>query len=154
MQNKSIETINNELLHKSFQSRSSNVLASPTFIQVEVSNICNLHCIMCPIDELEAAKKKLTINEFKHIISQFPFLKKIGLYGIGEPLNNPCIYEMIKICHDRNIKTEFVSNATLFNETRINQLIDAGLNNIYISIDSAKKQLIVRLLQLVLLPLQ
>lgn len=136
MQNKSIETINNELLHKSFQSRSSNVLASPTFIKVEISNICNLHCIMCPIDDIEAPKRKLTIDEFKHILSQFPFLKKIGLYGIGEPLNNPRIYEMIKICHDRNIETEFVSNATLFNETRINKLIEAGLNNIYISIDS------------------
>ena len=140
MQNKSIETINNDLLYKSFQSRSSNVLASPNFIQVEVSNICNLHCIMCPIDDIEAPKRKLTIDEFKRILSQFPYLKQVGLYGIGEPLNNPRIYEMIKICHDRNIKTEFVSNATLFNETRINQLIESGLSNIYISIDSVNPQ--------------
>ncbi|WP_069472701.1 radical SAM protein [Candidatus Marithrix sp. Canyon 246] len=140
MQNKSIETINNDLLNKSFQSRSFNVLASPNFIKVEVSNICNLHCIMCPIDDIEAPKRKLTLDEFKHILSQFPFLTKIGLYGIGEPLNNPRIYEMIKICHDRNIETEFVSNATLFNETRINKLIEAGLSNIYISIDSVNPQ--------------
>lgn len=140
MNNKLIEAINNDLLNKSFQSRSCNVLASPTFIQVEVSNICNLHCIMCPIDDIEAPKRKLNIDEFKHILSQFPFLKQVGLYGIGEPLNNPRIYEMIKICHDRNIKTEFVSNATLFNETRINKLIEAGLNNIYISIDSVNSQ--------------
>jgi radical SAM protein with 4Fe4S-binding SPASM domain len=91
---------------------------------------------MCPIEDLKAKKEKLTLDKFKHIISQFPFLRIIRLYGIGEPLNNPRIAEMVKICKSKNIYTEFVTNGTLLNEKRSGELIDSGLDKLLISLDS------------------
>ncbi len=81
--NNSIDQINDYLLKQSNVYMPSTVLGHPTSIQVEISNICNLKCIMCPIEDLTAKKGKLTLDKFEYIISQFPFLRNIGLYGIG-----------------------------------------------------------------------
>jgi len=136
-----INNINSDILKQSNRFMSSTVLGHPTFIQVEVSNICNLKCIMCPIEDYQPAKKrKLTLDEFQRIISQFPFLNSIGLFGLGEPLNNPRICEMIKICKSKQIYTEMVTNGTLLNEKRRSELIDSGLDRLFISIDSIEPE--------------
>lgn len=136
-----INNINSYILKQSNSFMSSTVLGHPTFIQVEVSNICNLRCIMCPIEEYQAAKKrKLTLDEFQRILSQFPFLKSIALFGLGEPLNNPRIFEMIKICKSKQIYTGVTTNATLLNEKRRSELINSGLDQLFISIDSIEPE--------------
>ena len=35
------------------------------------------------------------------------------LYGGGEPMLNPAIFEMIKFCRDRNIRVGFSTNGTM-----------------------------------------
>ncbi len=95
---------------------------------------------MCPIEDLSAKKGKLTLDKFEYIISQFSFLRDIGLYGIGEPLNNPRIVEMVKICKSKNIYTEFVTNGTLLNEKKSGELIDSGLDKLFISLDSIRPE--------------
>ncbi len=137
---KSIEKINQELLVRAAGRRSASVPGSPEFIQVEVSNICNLSCIMCPLDALKAPKKKLSLADFERIIEQFPFLNLIGLYGIGEPLNNPHLKEMIQRCKSEKIETELVTNATLLNEERGRSLLESGLGRLYLSVDSVRPE--------------
>ena len=138
--NNSVDQINDYILKQSNVYMPSTVLGSPTSIQVEVSNICNLKCIMCPIEDLKAKKGKLTRDQFEHIISQFPFLRNIGLYGIGEPLNNPLLSEMVSICKSKKIYTEFVTNGTLLNEKKSGELIDSGLDKLFISLDSIRPE--------------
>lgn len=118
------------------------VFYSPIYIQIESTNICNLRCIMCPINKLTSSRepKNLTLKEFEYIILQFPFLKYILLQGIGEPLNNPQIIDIIEKGRSKHIFMGFITNGTLLNKKIGSELIKVGQNYIGISLDSVNPQ--------------
>lgn len=115
------------------------MLGSPSCLQIELSNRCNLRCIMCPIEELTASRntKHVTLKEFGYIISQFPSLERISLQGIGEPLINP---DIIKEGVSKNISMGFITNGSLLDERLGSDIIKANLSDITISLDSVNPQ--------------
>ncbi len=62
------------------------------------------------------------------------------LYGGGEPMLNPAIFEMIKFCRDRNIRVGFSTNGTMNNPERNRKLLDAGLDYLIFAFDGATKE--------------
>jgi len=71
------------------------------------------------------------LNDFQGLV------KAIDLFGMGEPLLNPRIADMI--CSLKNLKgspeVRIITNASLLNETMSRKLIDAGLDRITISVE-------------------
>jgi MoaA/NifB/PqqE/SkfB family radical SAM enzyme len=111
--------------------------ALPTFAQIETVNRCNCRCVMCAIDELSARPAKfMELQEFKRIIDNLPFIRSVGLTGIGESLLNKHIFDLIDYCRSRGISTDIVSNGMLLDSKRSEALIRAGLSSLNISIDS------------------
>lgn len=121
-------------------------LDAPIAIQLEVSTICNLRCRFClhgndTVMEKASVKKGLfDLNLFKKVIddfSEFPStIKSLNLSGVGEPLLNPYLEEMIQYAKQSG-KVEFVtfiSNATLLTPDRSLSLINAGIDRVDISI--------------------
>ncbi len=47
---------------------------------------------------------------------------------------------MVKICKSKNIYTEFVTNGTLLNEKKSGELINSGLDKLFISLDSIRPE--------------
>ena len=118
------------------------VPVTPTYIQVELANRCNLRCVMCPIDELTQARaaKYLNVNEFEKVASQFPALRRVDLQGIGEPLVNPHLEGIVGWCHSRGIEVGFVTNGMLMTRDRAERLLRAGVTHMVFSMDSADPQ--------------
>ena len=112
----------------------------PPCLFVEVTNRCNLSCPTCQLGTSEAYngynKSDLTLEQFKKIIDQVPSLVYVTLQGVGEPLLNKDIMKMIKYCSDKGISTYINTNGTILTETKARELIDAGLQNLSISINS------------------
>lgn len=112
----------------------------PPCLFVEITNRCNLSCPTCPLGTDAAyngySKADVSFEQFKKIIDQIPSLIYVTLQGIGEPLLNKDIMRMIKYCTDRGIATYINTNGTILTETKSNELIEAGLSNLSISVNS------------------
>jgi MoaA/NifB/PqqE/SkfB family radical SAM enzyme len=111
---------------------------TPEYIQLEIVNRCNLRCVMCSISELTAARTRrvLDVAGFETIASQFPALARVDLQGIGEPLLNPHLEEIVGWCRRRSIEVGFVTNGLLVDEERIESLLRAGPSFVVFSVDS------------------
>ncbi len=112
----------------------------PPCLFVEVTNRCNLTCPTCPLGTDMAyngySKADITLDQFKKIIDQIPSLIYVTLQGVGEPLLNKDIMPMIRYCTDKGIATYINTNGTILTETKSRELIEAGLSNLSISINS------------------
>jgi len=114
----------------------------PTYVQVETTIACNLKCIMCNQNVRKRSKKFMTIDEFRRIINQFAYATSLNLTGIGEPLLNKDLFEMIKFARSKNIKEVwFATNATMLDAKCAKKLISSGLTSIIFSLDAATPEL-------------
>ena len=117
----------------------------PLFIDVEVTNACNLECHFCAT----TFRKK----DIKNGFVSFDTVKKVieegvehGLYGVkfnirGEPLLHPQIYDFVKYAKDNGlIDVYFNTNAVLLTEKASEKLIDAGLDRLSVSFEGYIKE--------------
>ncbi|MFC1721652.1 radical SAM protein [Patescibacteria group bacterium] len=109
----------------------------PTEIQLEPSALCNLKCKMCTLDKNIVGDKFLTRQKFKKLLRDVGPLKTINFTGMGESLLNKDLEFFIRETKQKGIETYFITNGQLLSPQRSRQLIQAGLDKIAISIESA-----------------
>jgi radical SAM protein with 4Fe4S-binding SPASM domain len=69
-----------------------------------------------------------------------PFAEAVVLHSWGEPLLHTRILDMIRYAKERDLWVETSTNATRLNEEVSRQLIDSGLDRIYLSMDGLTKE--------------
>ena len=119
------------------------VFGYPTHLTVDVTNICNLRCPLCPTGVGAPGRKKgmMPLSTFKKIIDETgKYLISIDLFNWGEPLLNKDVYEMIAYAHGRNIVTSVSTNFQHFSEEHAERLISSGLDVLILSIDGASQE--------------
>jgi MoaA/NifB/PqqE/SkfB family radical SAM enzyme len=108
----------------------------------EVMNACNARCRTCDRWKEKVDPTILSTEEGKNLIQQ---LAEIGVLNLtftgGEPLLRKDIYELIAFAAMQQLSTSLYTNALLLNVRRAKELIDSGLNLIYLSIDGSKPDL-------------
>ena len=110
----------------------------PQSLYLESTNRCESRCQTCPRTFLtNEPANNLSLKRVHQIIDQFPDLQRVVLHGLGEPLLNPEIFEIIKTLKERNIYTLFNSNAISLTPERSAQLIQSGLDEYRVSVDAA-----------------
>jgi hypothetical protein len=89
----------------------------PRDYAVEVSGICNLHCISCPRGGHRTSKrstKMMSLDTFKKVITKIqredPFVGNIQLYQWGEPTLNKELPGMIRYARENGIICSISSN--------------------------------------------
>ena len=113
----------------------------PQNLYLEVTNRCNLKCKACILYKGSwEAPRDITLDELIRITDQLPELRQIALHGIGEPLLNEALPDMIRHLKNRDIFVFFNSNGILLDERRQDDLITAGLDELRISLDAASPQ--------------
>ncbi len=115
------------------------VEAQPVCIYFEVTNRCNLLCTTCPrtFEELEP-EKDMSWELFTSIVDQSPGLKRAVLHGVGEPMLVKGLSKMVRYLKDRSVYVLFNSNGTLLTQKNGQALIDAGLDELRVSLDAAE----------------
>ncbi|KLU62820.1 coenzyme PQQ synthesis protein E [Peptococcaceae bacterium CEB3] len=78
---------------------------------------------------------KKTIESILEIMKNDPNLKCVHLGGFGEPLSHPHIFSFIESLKKLNLQVELISNGSLLNDQRIDELIRLGLDKLFISLD-------------------
>lgn len=117
----------------------------PLFIDIEVTNMCNLKCPFCArtFKENKMQKGFIAFNTVKRIINEGA---DNNLYGVkfnirGEPLLHPQIYEFIQYAKSKRlVDVYFNTNAMLLTKELADRLIDTGLDRISISIEGHTKK--------------
>lgn len=122
--------------------RTSYALHKPTRVQIEPTNKCNLNCPQCGRKSIDREKNVGNLNkeEFYNIIKQFPEIKYIDLYGLGEPLISPIFFDMVKKLKERGAKISVTSNATIISDSVADNIIYNNIDDFNISVDGAKKE--------------
>jgi len=133
--------LNRFSLIKNYRKMNAVINAFPVVLQIEVTSICNLSCIMCPGSKLTRPRQNMDIGLFEKIIKEAEGKSELAiLHLMGEPLVHPDLDKMIKICERANIKTVISTNAMLLNEKRQEELSNSGLDTIILSFDGAKPE--------------
>lgn len=81
-----------------FKIRRGYPLDYPRQFWIEITNECNLRCIMCPVSSgLKRENGMMDLDAFKGIIDQISMVRpRIMLHVAGEPLLNKDLFEMVK----------------------------------------------------------
>ena len=117
---------------------SSRVDAEPVCIYLEVTNRCNLLCTTCPrtFEELEP-EADMSWELFTRIVNGVDRLQRVVLHGVGEPMLVKNLPEMVRYLKDRGVYVLFNTNGTLLTERNGRALIEAGLDEMRVSLDAA-----------------
>ena len=126
---------------------------SPRVVFIEVTNRCNLLCETCPRTYFQREPlKSLSLKEFIAVAEQFPHMQRVLLHGIGEPLLNRQLPEIIRYLKGRNVEVIINSNGTLLTPEWQKNLIESALDQYRCSIDGATDETYARIRGAALLP--
>jgi MoaA/NifB/PqqE/SkfB family radical SAM enzyme len=113
-------------------------LALPQCLYLEVTNRCNLRCRACvQYRGMPEPPRDLTLDEARRIADALPTLNRAVLHGIGEPLLNEALPEIIGYFKKRAVHVLFNSNGLVLNADKAARMIDSGLDELRISMDAA-----------------
>jgi MoaA/NifB/PqqE/SkfB family radical SAM enzyme len=111
----------------------------PVCLYLETTNRCNLLCTTCPrtFEELEP-EKDMSWELFTSIIDQFPRIERVVLHGVGEPMLVKELPRMIRYLKERGVYVLFNTNGTLLTKANGQAVLDAGLDELRVSLDAAE----------------
>jgi len=135
-------------------------LPMPTFVQLRVTNLCNLRCGMCGqwgetgifrshsdsasatdgalerarIQELIGLKRQLALPDYVRLLDEIaPWNPIVSLFG-GEPFLYPDILPLIREIKGRGLTCTVITNGGRL-EQHARELVEIGIDSIAVSID-------------------
>jgi len=112
----------------------------PKKLNIEVTTQCNLECAMCMRRVWNEESGDMSLEVFQALVPVFPEIETINIIGIGEPLLNDNIFEMIRLGKENlpsNGTFSLTTNATLIDEQIASKLVASGIDDLVISLDGA-----------------
>ncbi len=109
-------------------------------LYVEPSSRCNLDCVTCIRNVWTAPDEIMAGATFDRIISglaEFSPPPAVFFGGLGEPLLHPNLADMIARAKGLGCRVEMITNGTILTERVSRELIEAGLDLLWVSLDGA-----------------
>lgn len=119
-------------------------LEFPLHLDIETTNICNLQCPMCPrtimlANETFSELGFMSKDDYKRIIDEASKngVKSIKLNYLGEPLSHPDVVWHVQYAKEQGVIDVMMnSNASLLTKQLGIDLLNAGLDNLFVSFDA------------------
>jgi MoaA/NifB/PqqE/SkfB family radical SAM enzyme len=137
----SAKQLNSFLTSLSVSTRQVRPLNGPTHIFLEVTNRCNLSCVMCGRTHDRRYKDKSFLGDMSLKLAQ----ALDGIYGrssfvvatgLGEPFLNPEFISILRYLKEKKAIVSLTSNGTLLGEKQARALVDEAVDRVVFSIDS------------------
>ena len=109
----------------------------PMKLHVEPTSVCNIRCPTCP-QAVDAVPRHgyMDLELFEKVVDQGrASVREINLFFRGESLIHPRCADMVRVCAERGIVAHVNTNATLLDEARSRDLLDAGVGKLTVSFD-------------------
>jgi radical SAM protein with 4Fe4S-binding SPASM domain len=120
-------------------------LKFPRFFQIETTRLCNARCPFCAIDQWDKSVPMMAEPLWQKIAAELiewkDWIRFVDLQRAGEPLLDKKMYPRVKQLKDGGIKHIAIStNASGLNEKNARALLEAGIDEVMLSIDSVVKE--------------
>jgi radical SAM protein with 4Fe4S-binding SPASM domain len=113
------------------------------FYFIEVTNACNLNCDFCPRYNLSRGTGFMEFDLFKLVIRRINEMgaRYVNINRFGESLVHPQFLEMLRYAKDQGIPNlGYVSNGQLLTPDVVEEMVQAGIDRITISLDTLDKE--------------
>ena len=110
-------------------------------LRISITNRCNVNCIYCHHDGMLDSSSEMTPDEIYEIcrIAKKLGVEKIRLSG-GEPLVRPDIVEIVEKINSLDFKDISITTNGIFLDKFAQDLVDAGLDRINVSLDTLNEE--------------
>ncbi len=115
----------------------------PIALSLEPTTACNLGCSQCPsgLKSFSRPTGNLPIEEGKKWLTELKdYLFYVNFYFQGEPLIHPKLSELIEHANTLNVRSAISTNGHFLSEKKCQELIDAQLSKIIISLDGLTQE--------------
>ncbi len=113
----------------------------PNFVDIELTNHCNLNCIFCSRNIMKREKGYMEDQTFKKIIDECAIHNTpVRFIRWGEPISHPKIIEFCKYVKSKNLLLHITTNGILLSKKITNQLIEIGVDSIIFSFQGSTKE--------------
>jgi MoaA/NifB/PqqE/SkfB family radical SAM enzyme len=112
-------------------------------IYIEPTNQCNIACRMCMRNSWDEPSGWMSSETFDVILENLENISPMPIVsfgGLGEPLAHPDFIDMVVRVKKLGGRVEMITNGTLLDERRSRQLVDGGLDMVWVSIDGASPE--------------
>lgn len=122
------------------------LLSFPQAVHIEITNRCNLACVMCPHPTMERTQGQMSEELFRKIVAELAehklMLENVAVMGLGEPMLHTQFEDFVAIAARAGVPNLYVStNGTAINDRRARRLVEeSGLDRVIISLDGATKE--------------
>lgn len=110
--------------------------ASPRYLQIELTDLCNLACAGCVRATHRSVGSVFTLDSFDRLLDDLAELTHVSFVGAGEALIVRDFADYVSMCTERGILSSCNTNGLLVRR-RLAPAVDAGLGLIAISVDGA-----------------
>jgi len=110
-------------------------------LDVEITNCCNAHCVMCP-RERTPARGFMARATFERVVEracEYGAVESFALGGLGEPLLHAEILDFVAQAAEAGLKPAIITNASLLTPELGQRLADAGLAHLNVSLGGFRK---------------
>jgi len=111
-----------------------------TKVYIEPTVACNLDCITCFRNDWDQPIGRMSDETFASFLAGLKTMNPIpSVYfgGIGEPLFHPRTIDWIRQVKALGVKVELITNGTTLVEKKAHELIETGLDVLWVSLDGA-----------------
>jgi len=107
----------------------------PQDIQLEVTNLCNFDCAMCPRDYLSLEYKDMPLEVARKCFDGMRDPRLITLTGWGEPLLAKSFFDILSLANSMfpKARINFTTNGILLNEDNIRKIMSLKVERINVS---------------------
>ncbi len=112
-------------------------------LYIEPTNRCNLDCRICMRNGWNEPLGFMSDETFSKVMDglrNLPASPTVFFGGLGEPLFHPSIVEMVAQAKSPHTSVELITNGTLLTAELSEQLIKAGLDRLWVSLDGATQE--------------
>jgi MoaA/NifB/PqqE/SkfB family radical SAM enzyme len=107
-------------------------------LYVEPTTECNLACGTCIRHAWSEPVGRMAGDTFQQVLEglrAFRPIPQVFFGGFGEPLFHPDIFRMIREVKNLGAAAELITNGTLLDEPVLQELLDSGLDALWVSVD-------------------
>ena len=133
-----------DFVRNRFAPRAELMSGNPTHISFFVTSRCNFHCDMCPTHSTkipESYKHRhreapdMSLDLLRYVLNLYPNVIRVPLVGVGEPLLNPQLFDMVKECLKRKMIVDTVTNGFILDDY-IPDILRSGIDLLCISVNA------------------
>lgn len=111
----------------------------PRRIVLELTNACNLNCVMCGRNAADFKATMFDMNTFRSLEPLMDYVEEVTLMGWGEPTIHPHFNEMLQIIDQHNARKYFCTNGMNLKKIK-DAIFDYNVDVFAVSLDGAKPE--------------